>query len=167
MLLKDAYCSYCGHIYESLNWPRYCINCHNISFRNPIPVAVVIQPIDEGLLLVKRGIEPQIGKWALPGGYVDFGESWQEAAVREMREETGLEISEADLSLLDVLPSSNRVTMLIFGQAPRLSASQLDGFSPNEEVSELMICRLPDISSVDFAFSLHKEIGSQWFNSVG
>lgn len=163
MSTKDSHCSYCGHPYKKLEWPRCCANCHNVSFRNPIPVAVVVQPIDDGILLIRRAIEPQIGKWALPGGYVDFGESWQEGAVREMEEEAGLHIEPEQMSLIGVLPSSNRVTMLVFGEAPALTAAAVAGFEPNEEVSGIMVCKSQELASVDFAFSLHREVAQRWF----
>jgi len=48
--------------------------------------------MDGGIVLLRRGIEPGYGLWVYPGGYVDRGESLEEAAVREAREEVGLEI---------------------------------------------------------------------------
>jgi ADP-ribose pyrophosphatase YjhB (NUDIX family) len=48
--------------------------------------------LDGGILLVQRGIEPSYGKWVFPGGYVDRGECLEEAAIREAKEESGLDI---------------------------------------------------------------------------
>lgn len=60
-------------------------------------VGVGVAVVQDGaLLLIKRGREPQRGKWAVPGGKVDFGESLQEAARREAAEETGLEVEIGD-----------------------------------------------------------------------
>jgi 8-oxo-dGTP diphosphatase len=56
-----------------------------------LTVDVVIKT-PEGVVLVKRGNEPYEGKWALPGGFVRYGERVEEAAVREALEETGLEV---------------------------------------------------------------------------
>ena len=47
---------------------------------------------DDRLLLVRRAMEPEKGKWSLPAGYLDYGESPMETAIREAREETGLEV---------------------------------------------------------------------------
>ncbi len=60
--------------------------------RRPIP-GVGVAVINRGaLLLIKRGRGPNAGLWAVPGGKVDYGESMRDAAVREVREETGIEV---------------------------------------------------------------------------
>ena len=65
-------------------------------YLNPFPTVDVIIELEGGIILIERRNEP-FG-WALPGGFVDYGESLESAAVREAREETSLEIS--DLRLL-------------------------------------------------------------------
>ncbi len=59
-----------------------------------VPVAAVgaVIVVDGEILLVQRAVEPGAGLWAVPGGRVDFGETWREAAQREVAEETGLEV---------------------------------------------------------------------------
>ena len=59
-------------------------------FRNPVPTVDVIIENGEGIILIKRK-NPPYG-WALPGGFVDYGETLEEAARREAREETGLNV---------------------------------------------------------------------------
>ena len=70
-----------------------CPSCGSsvLTYRNPIPTVDVIIELDSGIVLIERKNEP-FG-WALPGGFVDYGESLESAAVREAREETSLEIS--------------------------------------------------------------------------
>ena len=59
-------------------------------FKNPIPTVDIIIEIDTKIVLIKRK-NPPLG-WALPGGFVDYGESYEQAAIREAMEETGLEV---------------------------------------------------------------------------
>ena len=59
-------------------------------YRNPVPTVDVIIEVEGGIVLILRKNPPP--GWALPGGFVDYGESLEEAAVREAREETGLEV---------------------------------------------------------------------------
>jgi len=69
-----------------------CIHCGGpIAARNPFPtVDVVVFHPGQGILLIERRNPPQ--GWALPGGFVDYGESVEQAAIREAREETGLDV---------------------------------------------------------------------------
>ena len=69
-----------------------CPACHSVVFLDPKVAAVALVIDGDGLVMVKRGVEPQYGKWAFPSGYVDRGEVVEAAAVREVREETGLDV---------------------------------------------------------------------------
>src|SRR4051794_36608810 len=91
MTQRNAHCGYCGQAFApAAPWPRTCTQCGQISYLNPIPVAVCLVPVDGGLLTVRRAIEPGRGLLALPGGYINQDETWQAACAREVREETGL-----------------------------------------------------------------------------
>jgi len=59
-------------------------------FKNPAPTVDIIIEVDDGIVLIERK-NPPYG-WALPGGFVDYGESLEEAAIREAKEETSLDI---------------------------------------------------------------------------
>ncbi|MBE0585268.1 MAG: NUDIX hydrolase [Desulfofustis sp.] len=70
-----------------------CPHCRQpITPRNPVPTVDIIIEIDGRIVLIKRRNPPH--GWALPGGFVDYGESFESAAVREAREETGLEVAD-------------------------------------------------------------------------
>ena len=72
--------------------PRICLHCGGeITPRNPIPTVDIIIEVEGGGIVLIRRKNPPYG-WALPGGFVDYGESVEEAAVREAREETSLEV---------------------------------------------------------------------------
>jgi len=115
---KNSHCSYCGSKFaEQKNWPRRCFVCYNDSFSNPAPVVVLMLVVHSGsipgLLIQKRNIDPKKGEWALTGGYIDAGETWQEAAVREAKEELGLTIQSEGLELYGVDSSTTRDSILI------------------------------------------------------
>src|SRR5687768_10313657 len=70
-----------------------CTGCGFVFYLDPkLAVGTIIRDERARVVLVKRAIEPGYGKWVFPGGYVDRGEEVPAAAVREAREETGLEV---------------------------------------------------------------------------
>jgi len=90
------YCPRCKAglvIREIAHKPRaVCPNCGFIQFRNPAPTIAVLILHEEQVLLGKRSGEPGMGKWATPSGYIEYEDDFLTAAVREVREETGLEV---------------------------------------------------------------------------
>ncbi len=85
---------------------QVCPTCDWIYWINPVPVAEAIVTNHDGqVLLVKRKLPPRVGDWALPGGHIDWGESAEAAAIREVREEAGLEIRLTRLLCTMGLPS--------------------------------------------------------------
>ena len=70
-----------------------CTRCEFVFYLDPkLAVGTIIRDEQDRVVLVRRAIEPGYGKWVFPGGYVDRGEQLQAAALREAREETGLEV---------------------------------------------------------------------------
>jgi len=69
-----------------------CATCDFVFYLDPKVVACSMVEMDGRIVLLKRAIDPQKGKWVLPGGYVDRGEEVKAAAVRETKEECGLTI---------------------------------------------------------------------------
>jgi ADP-ribose pyrophosphatase YjhB (NUDIX family) len=73
---------------------RYCPDpgCGFVHYVNPLPVAVCLVRHEGGIVLIRRGVPPRQGYWALPSGYIEGHETTEEAARRETREECGLEV---------------------------------------------------------------------------
>lgn len=72
---------------------EHCPACGHIEFHKPSPVVLAIIEHDDRLVLIRRNCEPLSGYWTPPGGYVELGESLEDAVVRESREECGLDIA--------------------------------------------------------------------------
>lgn len=93
--LEDvSFCPRCAKP-ATVEYPRSitCPSCGYGAFYNPKPVACAITTNrDNDIILLRRGFEPNRGRWSMPGGFVDLGESVEQAAIRETKEETNLEI---------------------------------------------------------------------------
>lgn len=155
---QHAYCSYCGGPFAAgATWPRHCPHCQRVSYRNPLPVVVVLLPLASGVLVVRRNIEPAKGTLTLPGGYLDLGETWQEGAVRELLEETGIAIPVASLGLYDVQNGLDD-TLVIFG----LAAPQEIDLQPftSAETQEVVLLEGP----IELGFPMHTDVVKRFFS---
>ncbi len=68
----------------------HCPTCGFIAYENPLPVVVAITADNGKFLLIKRGIPPKKGYWGCPSGFIECGETPEEACLRELREEAGV-----------------------------------------------------------------------------
>lgn len=123
------FCSHCGaptqtKIPDGDSRPRQvCTRCHTIHYVNPRIVAGTVCQWQDKVLLCKRAIEPRYGKWTLPAGFLEIGETMAEGALRETHEEAGADATVGPLfSILDV-PHAEQVH--VFFQA-RLNSPELD-----------------------------------------
>ncbi|MGX7670446.1 NUDIX domain-containing protein [Plantactinospora sp. DSM 117369] len=153
-----SHCSYCGTAYAAPAWPRVCAHCGQTSWRNPSPVALAILPVltadGIGVVVQRRDIEPGRGLLALPGGFIDYGEDWRDALVRELREETGLvaDAETARLYAVHSVPAGG--TILIFGVLPARPAESLPASAPTEESTEWLVLTEP----AELAFATHTQV---------
>jgi ADP-ribose pyrophosphatase YjhB (NUDIX family) len=93
-----SFCPKCGgtlrrRLLKALEPDRLvCQACDFVFYLGPKLAVGTIVSLNGGIVLVRRGIHPGYGKWVFPGGFVDRGERVEEAAVRETREESALEV---------------------------------------------------------------------------
>lgn len=172
-MARDAFCHSCGAPFpDTTRYPRRCGQCSTEVWANPLPVTIALVPVEDdgrtGLLVVRRAIQPQLGKLGLVGGFLEDHESWTDGAARETREETGVIIDASAITPLwfaSSTPRPNRV--LLFGTAAPISAASLPAFLPSPESSERGLVFGPDGLIDVFAFGLHVEAAKRWFDARG
>lgn len=172
-LARDTHCSHCGTAYPGpLTYPRTCPSCRTQVWANPLPVSVALVPVRdgarEGVLVVKRGIEPRQGFLALVGGFLEEHETWQEGAARETFEETGVHVDASTLApfwFASSAPRPNRV--LLFSVAAPVEAAALPPFSTTNETTERGLVYGPEGLEGLFAFPLHVEALRRFFAQRG
>lgn len=118
------FCSECGHpvrvgIPDDDNRPRHiCDNCHTIHYQNPKIVAGTVPVYQDKVLLCKRAIEPRVGYWTLPAGFMENEESTAEAAARETWEEAQARVNVQHLYMLIDTTAISQVYMLFLADLP-------------------------------------------------
>jgi ADP-ribose pyrophosphatase YjhB (NUDIX family) len=138
--LEEArFCPRCGQPAD-VEFPRFisCAHCGYGAYYNPKPVAAAIPATADGrIILLRRGFEPGRGLWTFPGGFVDLGESVEEAARRETREELEIDVELGPVVGVYSRPE-DRVVLIVYAatttQAPRTTdeAPEVRAFTPPE-----------------------------------
>ncbi len=133
------FCPRCGGA-ASVDAPRLlrCAACGYHEFYNPKPVASAIPRDAEGrIVLLRRGFEPGAGRWTFPGGFVDLGESVEDAARREVREEIEIDVELGELVGV-YSREDERVVLVVFAAValgePQTTAEapEVRAFAPDE-----------------------------------
>lgn len=146
------YCSLCGapvelRIPPDDNRKRHvCTVCGEVHYQNPKLIVGAIPEWQGQVLLCRRAIEPRLGLWTLPAGFMENGESTVEAAARETLEEANAQVSIGELYSLYNLPYINQVHLLF-----RAILLNLD-FSPGAESLEVRLFSEEDIPWDTLAF---------------
>lgn len=161
------FCTYCAAMMGTDSWPRRCPACKQFMYRNPTPVGVGVIPVIKndgpnrpyGLLVIRRDIEPEKGKLALPGGFMEYGETWQRAIAREVDEETGggVMLDAESIAPYHVETATNG-NLLIFGIAPGYPYEAIR-FQANNEVQEWDVLWRPE----PLAFPTHTKVAEKFF----
>ncbi len=130
-----------------------CPNCHFIFFLNPELVVIVVLHHEDTLLLGKRNIEPARGLWSFFGGYVERGEPIEEAAIREVKEETNLDVQLEGLIGLYSERGDSHVLIVYQASIPNDQIHALA--QQHEEVSELAFFSLHALPPLAFPVDQH------------
>lgn len=138
-----------------------CPACGTIHYENPLNVVGTLPYWGEGgemVLLCKRNIEPRLGKWTLPAGFMELGETTAEGALRETLEEAGAQVVMEHLyTMLNVV----RVGQVHMYYLARLLS---DRFDPGHETQEARLFREEDIPWDEIAFRTVKETLERYFD---
>ncbi|MED7820577.1 NUDIX domain-containing protein [Streptomyces chiangmaiensis] len=162
--VPGSHCSSCGASFGDgvSDWPRTCAICGTVAYRNPLPVAVALQPVYDtkgtALVVITRTIPPARGGTALPGGFIEHREDWRQAVVRELQEETGIEAAARDVRLVDAMSSPDG-HLLLFGLLPERPAADLPPTAATDETEGWQLLRRP----AELAFPLHTLAVQGWF----
>tara|TARA_B100000029_G_scaffold487968_1_gene544001 strand:+ start:348 stop:845 length:498 start_codon:yes stop_codon:yes gene_type:complete len=155
---KLTYCSKCG---EKNNFSmidggqRYhCEFCKTIHYQNPKPTATLICPQGDKILLVKRAFNPGKGEWSLPGGFLELGETLEEGAIRELKEETNL--NGKVVKLLGNCSHFNSLFGDILLLGIEIKIDNWDGLKAGDDALEAKLFDIDNCPSL--AFECHKKI---------
>lgn len=160
------YCPHCTRpLQEKLAFDRLrpvCNACGFVYFREPkVGVSLLVED-GQRLLLIRRAVEPGLGKWCLPSGFVEWDESPEAAAIRECAEETGLLI--ADLELLEVIHYTDdyRGPGINFTYSAQIAGGVLQ---PGDDAGEARFFARRELPPTEeIAFRSHRQALVRWRN---
>ena len=146
------FCSNCGtrvvvRIPEGDHAPRsVCDNCGTVHYENPKLVVISVPEYEGRILICRRGIEPRLGFWAIPGGFMENDETLEAAAAREAREEACIDIEVGSLLLLASVTHARQVHVFF------RSRMRTPHFETTPESTEVKLVEERDIPWADLAF---------------
>ncbi len=164
MINTINYCTQCGSktrkiIPEGDQKLRHvCSQCETIHYQNPKIITGCLIEHDDKILLCRRAIEPQSGKWTLPAGFMENNETTTQGAIRETQEEANANVTELQLYSVYDIPHISQVYMIYRG---RLSEAD---FSPGIESLDVQLFNKENIPWQELAFSVIRQTLIAYFN---
>ena len=146
------YCCHCGQpvallVPQGDHRPRHvCTGCGAVHYQNPKIVAGCVPEHEGRILLCRRAIEPRLGFWTIPAGFMENGETTQEAARRESLEEAQAEVEIGSLLAVVHVLHADQVHVMFRARLPRPE------FGVSPESLEVMLCDETQIPWPDIAF---------------
>jgi ADP-ribose pyrophosphatase YjhB (NUDIX family) len=166
MIPPINFCSECGtsveqKIPEGETLRRaVCPECQTIHYQNPKIVAGTIPEWEDKILLCRRAIEPRLGLWTFPAGFMELGETTEEAAARETLEEAHAHVRIHSLFGLFSLPHVSQVYVVYRAHLQNL------GFKPGAESLEVELVSLQNIPWDQLAFPVIHESLSRYVQDI-
>ena len=164
---KFRYCPHCAHKLERKDLSgrerAYCPACRFVHFHDP-KLSVGGLVVEDGrVLLIRRGVIPRIGYWAVPSGFVEYDEQPREALAREIEEETGLRTQVG--RVIDVFPNADpdKPGVFLFFEA-NVTGGELQ---PGDDVSEARWFGRDEMPWEEMAFAEMREILKGYWRLAG
>ena len=160
------YCNQCGskgiyRIPEGDDRPRLiCDNCQTIHYQNPKMVVGCIPVWKDRLLMCRRAIQPQYGKWTIPAGFLEIGETVEEGAIRETYEEAGAKVENLKPYALYNLSFIGQIYLIFLSRLVDLN------FQAGYESLEVRLLKEHDIAWEELAFPVIREVLQLYFKDA-
>lgn len=159
--LSLTYCPICAHELtqreEGGRLRPACDNCGYIHYVNPVPGVGMVIEMDGGVVLIRRGHPPHKGAWTLPSGFVEADESAEEAAIREAKEETGLDVEIIELANINSFPEGPPVSGIMIFYRMRPIGGELRA---GDDATDVRLFMPDDIPLLPFR--THREMIAEW-----
>ena len=160
------YCPNCGsqHLIYENNFKLHCSDCDFVLYHNIAAAVAVIFKYENQILFTVRNVDPDKGKWDLPGGFIDPEETAEEAACREIKEELGLSIQPSDLKYHTTAPNNYLYRNVAYRTMDIFFECELDTkhiqIAAADEINQLLWVNQSDIDLNQIGFSsIRKVIG--------
>jgi len=146
------YCPNCSakvslKIPEGDNRERYvCDSCNTIHYSNPNVVVGTLPAFEDKILLCKRAIEPRVGLWTVPAGFLENGESLLQGAWRETKEETQAEVDMKDILTIFNIPQINQIYVIYRADI------EDNSFGPTSESLDVQLFSYDEVPWEELAF---------------
>lgn len=146
------FCSDCGQPVELRipagdHLPRHaCPACGAIHYRNPKVIVGCVPEWDDRILMCRRAIEPRLGRWTFPAGFLELGETSGQGAAREALEEALVDVEVGELFVVINVPYVSQVYLI---HRARMKSMH---FGPTLESSEVVLMREDEIPWDQIAF---------------
>ena len=134
-----------------------CSTCHLVHYENPLNVVGTVPYLGQRVLLCKRNIEPRKGKWTLPAGFMELGESTAQGAARETTEEAGAHFNIGNLFTVMSVPRVGQVHLYYLAELLN------EDFSPGFETQEAKMFSESEIPWDELAFRTVQETLKHYF----